>query len=142
MGASLSRFDTRHTSVYSESDLENGYAEEDLILGEVLEPLNYVDPKPDMDDMENNGRYATYLVEHDDGRLQVALWGGVLDRDGNPVMILHPHNLMAVSIDRVFYPIDDHLLFPPAGYSWKREEGKTRFSIKAIMRASVWADRM
>jgi hypothetical protein len=30
------------------------------------------------------------------------------------------------------------VLHAPAGYSWKREDGKTRISIKRIMQANGW----
>ena len=139
MGLSLSRGDNRITSMYTEEEIEEGVREDPYTLGETLVPFSYVDSKPDVDLMKTNHRYATYLVEKEDKHLQVALWGRKFDAEGKALMIVHPTHVVAVAIEDIYYPDDQHVLLPPAGYSWVQEEDRIRISISAVMRD--WAQR-
>jgi hypothetical protein len=136
MGSSLSK-DRRNTIVYTEEEMDEGYPEEDYVLGQILPPFHFVDPKPTIEDLESSPRYGTYLVQREDQTLQVALWGHVIIQPNEVVMIVGPDDIVTVPIEDVYYP-DDHVLHAPAGYSWKREDGKTRISIKRIMQANGW----
>lgn len=134
MGNYLAK-DSRHNVVYTDSEVEDTYFENEYVLGQVLPDDYHSGEMPlDADEMDANPRYTTYMVLKEDQTLQVALFSGVIFVDEDLVgMIFHPMNMEFVHVDNIRYPAE-HILLPPEGYSWKHEPGKTRVSISNIRR--------
>lgn len=128
--------DSRHNVVHTDSDLEEMNFENTYVLGQVLPPYSYSGVKPlDLDEMDNNPLYTTYMVMKDDSTLQVALFSGTtfVSEPREALMIFHPNNIEWVPFDKICYA-PEHILLPPEGYSWKYEPGKTRVRISDICR--------
>ena len=135
MGNYLAK-DSRHNVVYTDSEVEDTYFENEYVLGQVL-PFDYHSGEMplDADEMDANPRYTTYMVLKEDQTLQVALFSGTtfVSEPREALMIFHPNNIEWVPFDKICYA-PEHILLPPEGYSWKYEPGKTRVRISDICR--------
>ncbi len=134
---------------HDDSDLENDIELEAYVLGANIGKLAYTDWHPrelTAWDILDRTYYQTYVYEDpttedcyvcllDKTRLKQEVQEGP-GHEGTVLVIVHPENQnqFETSIKNIRYPLE-HKLFAPDGYSWKKEEGKKRISIKEIAAA-------